>query len=449
MYYIGVYLFTLVTSNILCSSKGAKCSITLDVSTCYTTERTNVTKVKCRDTNVCKKRFYISYVKLEPYSPEIVTDLLRTCCGECINVTEVNVLTKISQITPSIMNTSHFVFPVLGRSNILTLYGYQFIPLIQIPNIYYITNKPEDLMYQLITSCFNMWPLTIICFLLVTISGFIGWLLDTWVNKQQFPRHFFIGWFEGFWWSYISMTTVGYGDKIPKSVAARLFSIVWIFVGIAIFSLVTALLTSEITKANSLPSPTMIGTKVGAFRHRLYESIVVAKYGGVLIDIEPVNATEGIRQLISKLKRKEIDGFVLDKYMLLMYNYHFKNSSKYKDAVDFLKKKTIQTEIVYTGGQFSYGILVKDLDDYQFLVDFVIDNREVLNTCNNLLINSYSKRESVDKVINPLFSSSSGIFWQSFINICITIIIICCFGILYEFQRGNTRCGKRVFTLIK
>jgi len=36
---------------------------------------------------------------------------------------------------------------------------------------------------------------------------FIG--QDTWYNKSQFPRTFPRGPFEGFWWAYVSMTTVG------------------------------------------------------------------------------------------------------------------------------------------------------------------------------------------------------------------------------------------------
>ena len=67
-----------------------------------------------------------------------------------------------------------------------------------------------------------------ICLFMVVISGFICWSMETRGNKEEFPRSLMVGWFEGIWWSFISMTTVGYGDKVPKSVAARLFSIVWI-----------------------------------------------------------------------------------------------------------------------------------------------------------------------------------------------------------------------------
>ena len=63
----------------------------------------------------------------------------------------------------------------------------------------------------------------------------------------------------------MSMTTVGYGDKIPQSIAARLFAIAWILVGITSFSILTAMLAAKITKADFPPEPTMAGAKVGVF----------------------------------------------------------------------------------------------------------------------------------------------------------------------------------------
>ena len=378
---------------------------------------------------------------LEPYNSGIVADLLHTCCGACVNVSTVEILTKVSQVSSPATSNSHFVFPVLGRSDVLMLYGYRFIPLIEAPGAYYITNKSEDLMPQLILSCLNLWPLMVICFFMVVISGFIGWFLETWDNREEFPRAFLIGWFEGFWWSFISMTTVGYGDKVPKSILARLFSVIWIVIGITTFSLVTAMLSSEITAANSSPPPVMEGSKVGAIQHRLYDAILIGKHGGVLVDIEATNTSDGIHQLVTKLKTNEIDGFVLDRYTLLLYYRHFGNNTTHKDDIAFLKKKTVLSEMIYEGSQFSYGVLVKNIDDYEFLVDFVMDNRDVINTCNNLYINNHNIEGK--KVRNLLFSASAGTIWSSYITTSITIVLICSFGITYEMWR------RKVFNTAK
>ena len=105
-------------------------------------------------------------------------------------------------------------FKVLGREDTSQMYGHPFIPLIEIPNVYYVTVNKGNLMMDLIISCLQMWPLMIMCALMVIISGFICWCMETWNNENEFPRTFLSGWFEGIWWSFISMTTVGIGFTV-------------------------------------------------------------------------------------------------------------------------------------------------------------------------------------------------------------------------------------------
>ena len=171
----------------------------------------------------------------------------------------------------------------------------------------------------------------------------------------------------------------------------------------------------------------------------MYDAILIAKHGGVLVDIEPNNATNSIHQLIEKLKKKEIDGFVLDRYLLLLFYQFFEHSESHSDDVQFLKTQTIRTEISYSEDQFSYGILVKESVDYEFLADFMMDNRDVINTCNGLLINNFSTAMKYDRLENPLFSTSGEVFWPSFLTGMIIIAMICLFGFLYEMFRRHER----------
>lgn len=81
---------------------------------------------------------------------------------------------------------------------------------------------------------------------LLLIVGFLVWLLERRRN-DHFPADPVRGIGAGFWWSSVTMTTVGYGDKAPATFAGRALAIVWMFASVVLISLVTASLTSSLT----------------------------------------------------------------------------------------------------------------------------------------------------------------------------------------------------------
>jgi voltage-gated potassium channel len=53
---------------------------------------------------------------------------------------------------------------------------------------------------------------------------------------------------DAFWWAYVTITTVGYGDHYPNSIAGRLIAIVMMTFGFAIFGVFTSYLASHFVK---------------------------------------------------------------------------------------------------------------------------------------------------------------------------------------------------------
>jgi polar amino acid transport system substrate-binding protein len=103
-------------------------------------------------------------------------------------------------------------------------------------------------------------------------AGTLIWLLERRNNPEQFSESLSEGIGAGFWWSAVTLATVGYGDKVPKSLAGRALAVVWMFTGIVMISLftasVTALLTTEqldttIQKADDLRR-VRVGATVGS-----------------------------------------------------------------------------------------------------------------------------------------------------------------------------------------
>ena len=56
------------------------------------------------------------------------------------------------------------------------------------------------------------------------------------------------GVWDGVWWAVVTITTVGYGDKYPKTVAGRMIGIVVMLVGIGFLSVLTATIASHFVK---------------------------------------------------------------------------------------------------------------------------------------------------------------------------------------------------------
>ena len=61
-----------------------------------------------------------------------------------------------------------------------------------------------------------------------------------------------MGLLTSLYWSFVTMTTVGYGDVVPVTVLGKAVSVVWMFFGIMVASVYTATLTNVVTGINGL-----------------------------------------------------------------------------------------------------------------------------------------------------------------------------------------------------
>ena len=140
------------------------------------------------------------------------------------------------------------------------------------------------------------------------------------------------------------------------------------------------------------------------------------------------------------LKSKKIDGFVLDRFTLITFYDNYKNHSEHKPIVSFLQTATAHSEMSYRGETLSYGILVKHKQDYDFFIDFVRDNQQVINACNDLILNrgSVYERAQEDEE-NVLFSANGTLFWPTVIVGLAFICCIVCFGFVYEWRKKKER----------
>ena len=88
--------------------------------------------------------------------------------------------------------------------------------------------------------------------LVLMLAGAAVWVFER--NKNpEFGGKWFDGIGKGFWWSAVTMTTVGYGDKSPQTFGGRTVGLVWMFASVIIISGFTAAIASAFAIGSTQP----------------------------------------------------------------------------------------------------------------------------------------------------------------------------------------------------
>ena len=112
---------------------------------------------------------------------------------------------------------------------------------------------------------------------LLLVVGAIIWLLERRRNTEQFGGGILRGLGDGFWWAGVTLTTIGYGDKAPITLAGRAVAMLWMLVGLAVSAALTAAVVSMAgADRRSLDLPEArhgerVGTVAGSTAERFLE----------------------------------------------------------------------------------------------------------------------------------------------------------------------------------
>lgn len=114
-----------------------------------------------------------------------------------------------------------------------------------------VAKKRESLVWTYLANLISWNFISAILILLgiLFLFGFLVWIFERKKNREQFGGGI-KGIFQGFWWSAVTMTTVGYGDKAPRTFGGRLVALIWMFMAIIMISSLTAGIASSLTVQN-------------------------------------------------------------------------------------------------------------------------------------------------------------------------------------------------------
>jgi hypothetical protein len=83
--------------------------------------------------------------------------------------------------------------------------------------------------------------------LIFLTAGIIVWSFERRRNSEMFGDGPVQGIGQGIWWAVVTMTTLGYGDKAPKTIGGRIVAIIWMIFSVVFIASFTANITTSLT----------------------------------------------------------------------------------------------------------------------------------------------------------------------------------------------------------
>ena len=336
--------------------------------------------------NVCDKLKKAIYFANPPYSDirnvDVLGIIIYSCCGFCVseNLTT-NTIPHLTSETKKIIlflksspNSADIAFPVTGQWSMTMKFGYYFIPVMRKPILMYVTPLDISAFERAVASGANLYALILVCVLMSIIFGFIYWVIESKiVEKDETP----LKWASAIWWSMVTLFSQGLEEN-PKSFPMRILSILWLLVAVIMMALITSILTASMVAP--VPTPTMMGKRVGTLSNRFYNNHTIKKHGGKIVVFPTPVVEMELYVLMQHLKNKTIDGLLIDKYSLsysMLYIQGLGNMNKsyltgeIGAVLNFFRAEIVRTE-VENDDDLYYGLLVKDEEVYSYLREAVI-----------------------------------------------------------------------------
>ena len=152
-----------------------------------------------------------------------------------------------------------------------------------------------------------------ILILVIFIFGVLGWYFE-WRHNTEHFRKGIAGIWDGVWWSAVTLTTVGYGDKAPKTVWGKIAALLLMFGGLLFVSGLTAGIASNVAVNEISNDVSTLDNfkmhKVGTIANsQIYDYLKTHFF-------RDVNAYTSLEEGLNALKREEIKGFMFDEEIL-------------------------------------------------------------------------------------------------------------------------------------
>jgi len=150
-------------------------------------------------------------------------------------------------------------------------------------------------------------------FFMSLIFGVIVWLFERQRNSEMFGDGYVKGIGHGIWWAMVTMTTVGYGDKAPKTMGGRISALIWMIFSVVFIASFTASITTQLTisqlKGKVRGFNDLYHSRVGSIAGSEGLNFLIKKGVAVI----PFKSTQEGLQAVAD---RQVDAFVQDEKIL-------------------------------------------------------------------------------------------------------------------------------------
>lgn len=167
--------------------------------------------------------------------------------------------------------------------------------------------------------------------------GYLFWFFERKSNPQFQQASATRGLGMGMWLALSTLTTVGFGDIVPKTRGGRVICALWMIISLAMAATFTAGLSSVITttftteyisSAKVETSSQLIGKKIIVLPGTNIDKLLIS-YGGNLI------YQDNLHIAVKKLLDREVDAIVFDKLALMYYLQSHSNQKLMISPISF------------------------------------------------------------------------------------------------------------------